>query len=69
MHVPVDHRWDPLTQGAFFNPKETFAMNTVSCKQLRTKLFVLAVTVLMATVAAMTLAQTAFACQGPIGGC
>lgn len=44
-------------------------MNTVSFKQLRTKLFVLAVTALMATVAAMTLAQTAFACQGPIGGC
>lgn len=44
-------------------------MNTVSFKKLRTKLFVLAVTAVMAAMTTMVLAQTAFACQGPIGGC
>ncbi len=41
-------------------------MNTGTFKRVRTKLFVLAVTALMAT---MALAQTAFACSAPTGGC
>lgn len=41
-------------------------MNTGLFKHIRTKLFVLAVTALMA---ATVLAQTAFACQNPAGGC
>lgn len=41
-------------------------MNTGLFKHLRTKLFVLAVTALMA---ATVLAQTAFACQSAGGGC
>lgn len=41
-------------------------MNTGLFKHLRTKLFVLAVTALMAVT---VLAQTAFACQASGGGC
>jgi len=47
-------------------PMEGIEMNTDLFKHLRTKLFVLAVIGLMA---ATTLAQTAYACQSPIGGC
>lgn len=41
-------------------------MNTGLFKHIRTKLFVLAMIGLMAATA---LVQTAYACQGPTGGC
>jgi hypothetical protein len=51
---------------SLLSPQGGITMNAGLFKQVRVKLFVLAVTALMA---ATVLAQTAFACQSSGGGC